>query len=258
MNHYKVKNNKGFTLVELIVIVVILGVISAISVPSVISYIDEEKTKQEILDAKALMMATQVTLDTIYNEGEYPNYEMNAREKDGTINGLPNFNTGEFSWCHYYSNMLKDVVGFDKNRSSNATVFSSEHPYFVCFYVGLPKKYMCVQNSEYEPRKAYTVYMFFYQQTPNSNLIVYNGDEWITDIEKLKKYPYYSTKKNYQDIMLGNSNGSVDSFYQRKDENYIVLNGETIYLQGFFVQEYLPYGNKNTVREHITKYGKVK
>jgi len=39
------KNNKGFTLVELIVVLVILAILAAILVPMLLGYIDEAKEK---------------------------------------------------------------------------------------------------------------------------------------------------------------------------------------------------------------------
>ena len=40
----RLKNNKGFTLVEIIVVLVILAILAAIAVPAVLGYVDEAKT----------------------------------------------------------------------------------------------------------------------------------------------------------------------------------------------------------------------
>ena len=37
----RLKNNKGFTLVEIIVVLVILAILAAIAVPAVLGYVDE-------------------------------------------------------------------------------------------------------------------------------------------------------------------------------------------------------------------------
>ena len=39
----RLKNNKGFTLVEIIVVLVILAILAAIAVPAVLGYVNESK-----------------------------------------------------------------------------------------------------------------------------------------------------------------------------------------------------------------------
>lgn len=58
----KLKNRKGFTLIEIIVVIVILAVLMAIAVPSVMSYINEgNKTKYESV-ARAALINTQIAV----------------------------------------------------------------------------------------------------------------------------------------------------------------------------------------------------
>lgn len=52
-------DNKGFTLVELIVVMVILTVLAAILVPSLLGWIDEAKGKQHVLTARSVYMSAQ-------------------------------------------------------------------------------------------------------------------------------------------------------------------------------------------------------
>ena len=63
------KNNKGFTLVELIVVLVILAILAAILVPALLGYIDRAREKQYVLDAKSALTAAQAELSSIYGEG---------------------------------------------------------------------------------------------------------------------------------------------------------------------------------------------
>ena len=53
------KNQKGFTLVEMIVVMVILTVLAAILIPGLLGWIDEAKGKQYVLSARSVYMAVQ-------------------------------------------------------------------------------------------------------------------------------------------------------------------------------------------------------
>ena len=50
----KMKNKKGFTLVEIIVVLVILAILAAIAVPSVIGYVNEAKESRYIQEAHSI------------------------------------------------------------------------------------------------------------------------------------------------------------------------------------------------------------
>ena len=45
----RLKNNKGFTLVEIIVVLVIIAILAAIAVPAVLGYVDESKKTRYII-----------------------------------------------------------------------------------------------------------------------------------------------------------------------------------------------------------------
>lgn len=69
----KKNNNKGFTLVELIVVLVILAILAAILVPALLGYIDRAKEQQIVLNARSVMTAAQAQLTSKY-----------AKDKDTT------------------------------------------------------------------------------------------------------------------------------------------------------------------------------
>lgn len=60
------KDNKGFTLVELIVVLVILAILAAILVPALLGYIDKAKEKQIVLNAKSCYTAAQAKYSELY------------------------------------------------------------------------------------------------------------------------------------------------------------------------------------------------
>ena len=53
------KNNKGFTLVELIVVLVILAILAAILVPALLGYIDKAREGQYAEEAHSILTAAQ-------------------------------------------------------------------------------------------------------------------------------------------------------------------------------------------------------
>ena len=68
----KKDQNKGFTLVELIVVLVILAILAAILVPALLGYIDQAKSKQTVLNAKSCLTAAQAEMSNLYGTNKEP------------------------------------------------------------------------------------------------------------------------------------------------------------------------------------------
>ncbi len=68
----KKMNDKGFTLVELIVVLVILAILAAILVPALLGYIDRAKTQQHVLDGKSILTAAQAEASSMYAQDKDP------------------------------------------------------------------------------------------------------------------------------------------------------------------------------------------
>ena len=63
------KNNKGFTLVELIVVLVILAILAAILVPALLGYIDKARNSQYEEEAHSILTAVQANATEQYAKG---------------------------------------------------------------------------------------------------------------------------------------------------------------------------------------------
>jgi len=81
------KNNKGFTLVELIVVLVILAILAAILVPTLLGYIDRARSEKDFSTAQTVRVAAQAAIDQAYGNGELASGAAVAAGKTLTIDG---------------------------------------------------------------------------------------------------------------------------------------------------------------------------
>lgn len=91
----KLKNKKGFTLIEIIVVIVILAVLMAVAVPSVMSYMNEGKNAKYQTVGRAVLIDTQTQYAKAVANGASAATAKNsiiAYVKDKTYTGL---NKGE-------------------------------------------------------------------------------------------------------------------------------------------------------------------
>lgn len=66
----KLKNKKGFTLVELIVVLVILAILAALLVPALTGYIDKAHEQSLASEASMVLTAAQATVSESYGNGD--------------------------------------------------------------------------------------------------------------------------------------------------------------------------------------------
>ena len=85
----KMKNKKGFTLVELIVVLVILAILAALLVPALTGYIDKANKEKVIAECRMAVMAIQTESTSIYGEkGKVETADLTKAATDKAIRDL--------------------------------------------------------------------------------------------------------------------------------------------------------------------------
>lgn len=64
----KLKDKKGFTLVELIVVLVILAILAALLIPALTGYIDKANKEKVVAETRMVVMAAQTELSEAYGK----------------------------------------------------------------------------------------------------------------------------------------------------------------------------------------------
>ena len=77
----KLKNKKGFTLIEIIVVIVILAVLMAVAVPSVMSYMNEGKNAKFQTVGRAVLINAQTEYAKAVADGETTTAKATAESK---------------------------------------------------------------------------------------------------------------------------------------------------------------------------------
>lgn len=65
----KLKDRKGFTLVELIVVLVILAILAALLIPALTGYIDKANGEKVVAETRMVVMAAQTEASSTYAKG---------------------------------------------------------------------------------------------------------------------------------------------------------------------------------------------
>lgn len=84
----KMKNQKGFTLVELIVVLVILAILAAMLVPALTGYIDKANNQKIVATTRQVVMAAQTEVSEAYGQNELKAGIITIAEGGGLSNKL--------------------------------------------------------------------------------------------------------------------------------------------------------------------------
>ncbi|QHE53143.1 competence type IV pilus major pilin ComGC [Pontibacillus sp. HMF3514] len=88
------KNEKGFTLVELLAVIVILGIIAAIAVPSIAGIIDNTKQDAHEANGIAMIEASRLALASGYEGATADEYTLGELVNNGFLESVPSHPDG--------------------------------------------------------------------------------------------------------------------------------------------------------------------
>lgn len=230
------KNDKGFTLVEIVVTIVILVALSALIIPTVSKYLSDKSFEEKVeKEADDILRAAQVVFYELYANGSH------GDTYDSAFSGI-NQNTSEYNNNSVYPTTYRINDG---NASKDCDVHKNplaakilelagmdikdNYPNAVLVCTGRYDIYADPLLDTYDPIKAYTVYCVGYQPVWGNNNSVYD-----------KKIHYFLFKRldgkkdRKRDNIIKKGKGSP--ILSNVDQSYIEINDEKIWVQYYLIK----------------------
>ena len=114
------KNNKGFTLVELIVVIAILGVLMAVLVPQYIQYVEKSREGVDLSAMGEILHVAEIEAAT--KEGTIGEVTVEVDGTEGTITVKPEESadvTGENIAAKAIAGVIRDLIGDTPLKSTD-------------------------------------------------------------------------------------------------------------------------------------------
>lgn len=106
----KMKNKKGFTLVELIVVLVILAILVALLIPALTGYIDKANEEKVVSECRMVVMAAQTAGTEYYAENDSLSETGNKKPGTDKIDGYSELPNAKYTVTYDASGKVKSVV----------------------------------------------------------------------------------------------------------------------------------------------------
>lgn len=225
------KNNKGFTMIELLAVIVILGILSIMAIVGVSSLIDRSKKEDAIQSEKTLKMAAESYYQT--NQSELPKAIGEKRRIDAT----------ELKAKKYLKQSIKDSKGNDCTNNSYVLVYkestteysyetylcgkevkqSQSEPTITAYFTDNDNKKIDDKSSLYKNLKQAKLYMVLKGGEEDGKKIAIDGYSYII---------YAKTEDEAKFTEVFNSgtlsaNGSTEITVDRKITDYLDVTGRT-------------------------------